>query len=266
MGYDPAHDYDDPEPPASTPAPDCGTCPDCGLYVSLVHDRATGETRWEAHHIPRCGDTERWCPNSEFQLLNCAECSEPITKTMVHAVGHDDTRRHMSPTCRDLARERENGHPASGRYRIDPRYGHTGTVTVVELADAGVYEGAVPSMGFHPTQLVVDPTAFDPEPVLRVERERDRILAEAAKIISGDRERDYGSAADGFARTGRIWGAMLGVPDIPAEMVGYMLAGLKLSRLATTPDHRDSIVDGPGYFALAGEIALHRTATDEQDF
>lgn len=251
MGYDPAHDYDD-----HTPPPDCGTCPDCGLYVSLVHDRATGETRWEAHHIPRCGDTERWCPNSEFQLINCAECSEPITKTMVHAVGHDDTRRHMSPTCRDLARERENGHPASGRYRIDPRYGHTGTVTVVELSDAGVYEGAVPSMGFHPTQLAVDHTAFDPEPVLRVERERDRILAEAAKIISGDREDVYGSAADGFARTGQLWAAILGIESINATQVALMLAALKISRLCTTDGHRDSWVDAAGYVALGADIAL----------
>ena len=255
-----------------TAFPDCGTCPDCGLYVSLVPDlpvQKTDATRWEPHHIPRCGDTERWCPNTNFELHNCAECSEPISKTMVHSVDDDGVRRHMLPMCADLAREREANQPASDRYRIDPRYGHTGMVSVVELADAGVYEGAVPSMGFRPPNIGlvaagdwVDPTA----PVARVERERDRILAEAAKLISGDRERDYGSAADGFARTGRIWGAMLGLPDIPAEMVGYMLAGLKLSRLSTTPDHRDSIVDGPGYFALAGEIALNRTATDEEDF
>lgn len=249
-----------------TAPPDCGTCPDCGLYVSLVHDRATDTTRWETHQIPRCGDTERWCPNGDFELHNCASCSEPISKTMVHSVD-DGVRRHMMPMCSDLAREREAGQPASGRYRIDPRYGHTGSITVVELADSGVYEGAVPAMGFRPTARWLPVTGVDPTaPMARVERERDRILAEAAKIISGDRERDYGSAADGFARTGRIWGAMLGLPDIPAETVGYMLAGLKLSRLSTTPNHRDSIVDGPGYFALAGEIALNRTATDEEDF
>lgn len=164
-----------------TAPPDCGTCPDCGLYVSLVPDlpvQGTDATRWEPHQIPRCGNTERWCPNSNFELHNCAECSEPITKTMVHAVGHDDTRRHMLPTCRDLAREREAGHPASGRYRIDPRYGHTGSISVVELADSGVYEGAVPAMGFRPPQLAaVNAAAFDPEPepLARVERERDRI-------------------------------------------------------------------------------------------
>lgn len=122
-----------------TAPPDCGTCPDCGLYVSLVHDRATDTTRWETHQIPRCGDTERWCPNSDFELHNCASCSEPISKTMVHSVD-DGVRRHMMPMCSDLAREREAGQPASGRYRIDPRYGHTGSITVVELADSGVYE------------------------------------------------------------------------------------------------------------------------------
>lgn len=89
----------------------------------------------------------------------------------------------------------------------------------------------------------------------RGDRERDAILAEAAVIISGDREAAYGSARDGFTRTGEIWGAILGIDPITAEVVALMLAGLKISRLATNTGHRDSWVDGAGYFALGGDIA-----------
>lgn len=92
---------------------------------------------------------------------------------------------------------------------------------------------------------------------LRAERERDRILSEAAKVISGDREDQYGSALDGFTRTGEIWAALLSLDEpIAPEMVALMMTGLKLSRLAGNPTHRDSWIDGPGYMALGGEIAL----------
>lgn len=244
-----------------------GTCPDCHLLVALYDDGNGGHT-WERH--PWAG-TAHQCPNSGWKLMICAGCQAPITRTMVHGVDCTDgviSAQHLSPVCLEVARS--YGMPAHRLWRIDPRPTGGGPIRLEELVCEGAYgDPGVPAdpPPFVPVGLVASGDWVDPtEPVARVERERDRILAEAAKIISGDRERDYGSAADGFARTGRIWGAMLGVPDIPAEMVGYMLAGLKLSRLSTTPDHRDSIVDGPGYFALAGEIALNRTATDEEDF
>lgn len=100
-----------------------------------------------------------------------------------------------------------------------------------------------------------------PVTVARVKRERDEILEEAARLISGDREDDYGSARDNFTRTGQMWAAILGADDITAEQVALMLAALKISRLAQNTGHRDSWVDLAGYAALGGDIA-EETAAD----
>jgi len=84
--------------------------------------------------------------------------------------------------------------------------------------------------------------------------ERSRILHEADGLINGDRARDYGSPQENFDRAARIWSVILGV-DVDAQEVALCMAGLKLARLANGP-HRDSYVDGAGYLALAGELAL----------
>lgn len=86
-------------------------------------------------------------------------------------------------------------------------------------------------------------------------RVRDIILAKAGELISGDRERDYGAAIDGFTRTGQLWAAILGVEEVSAEQVALMMAALKISRLCVTPNHQESWVDGVGYLALGGDIA-----------
>lgn len=75
----------------------------------------------------------------------------------------------------------------------------------------------------------------------------ESVCHEADRLVSEDRGAVYGPPEVDFARTGRIWGAVLGVPDIPPEKVGLCMVGLKMSRLVQTPDHRDSIVDMAGY-------------------
>jgi hypothetical protein len=84
--------------------------------------------------------------------------------------------------------------------------------------------------------------------------ERSRILHEADGLINGDRQKDYGTPRANFARVARIWSVILGV-DVTAHEVALCMAGLKLARLANGP-HRDSYLDGVGYLALAGELAL----------
>ncbi|AHK12002.1 hypothetical protein Hosp_048 [Mycobacterium phage Hosp] len=96
--------------------------------------------------------------------------------------------------------------------------------------------------------------------VTRVERERDRLLKEAGEAISGDRERDYGSARDGFARTGQLIAAILDLDVVTAEQVALILAALKISRLAQNTGHRDSWLDLIGYAALGGDIAADTAA------
>lgn len=91
--------------------------------------------------------------------------------------------------------------------------------------------------------------------VTRVRRTRDEILEEAARLISGDREDTYGSAIADFTRTGKMWAAILGVPEVTAEQVALCMAAVKIGRLCHTPNHPDSWVDACGYLALGGDIA-----------
>ena len=83
--------------------------------------------------------------------------------------------------------------------------------------------------------------------------ERENILAEAAALICGDRQAQYGPPAENFARIAAGWEVILGVPVAP-DQVALCMAWLKIARLVNGP-HRDSYVDGAGYLALAGELS-----------
>ena len=83
--------------------------------------------------------------------------------------------------------------------------------------------------------------------------ERSRILTEADALVNGDRQADYGTPQENFARIAKIWSVILGHPVRP-DQVALCMAGLKLARLANGP-HRDSFVDGCGYLALAAELS-----------
>jgi hypothetical protein len=69
---------------------------------------------------------------------------------------------------------------------------------------------------------------------------------EAALHVYGERQASYGHPATDFERTGRIWGAILGIPDVPPELVALCMAGLKISREVNAPK-RDNMVDLIGY-------------------
>lgn len=83
---------------------------------------------------------------------------------------------------------------------------------------------------------------------------RNEILEQAARIISGDREDDYGDAAPSFDRIAGMWEAYLGV-EMSAVDVANMMILLKVSRSITSADKLDTWYDICGYAALAGEIA-----------
>ncbi|ALQ30098.1 hypothetical protein ATC04_05690 [Arthrobacter sp. YC-RL1] len=87
--------------------------------------------------------------------------------------------------------------------------------------------------------------------------ERARILAESEKLINGDRAKDYGDPNENFGRIADLWNAQfahkLNQP-FTAQDVAYALIHLKMSRLANTPGHRDSLIDVCGYAALSGEL------------
>ena len=75
---------------------------------------------------------------------------------------------------------------------------------------------------------------------------RESVCAEADRLVSGDRQADYGHPFEDFTRTGRIWGALLGLPDIDPAVVGLMMGGVKMSREVHRPK-RDNLVDLAGY-------------------
>ncbi len=74
----------------------------------------------------------------------------------------------------------------------------------------------------------------------------ESILEEAQRLTTGDRQSDYGHPIDDFTRTGRMWGAILGIPDVTPEAVAMCMVAVKLSREVNKPK-RDNRVDACGY-------------------
>jgi len=86
------------------------------------------------------------------------------------------------------------------------------------------------------------------------------IAEEAARIVSGDRRDTYGSPERSFAAIADLWQGYLRANGydnviISALDVARMMTLFKMGRRLSTPDHRDSIVDGIGYTLLEYEIA-----------
>lgn len=79
------------------------------------------------------------------------------------------------------------------------------------------------------------------------------VLDEAAKAVDGDRGRDYGHPSVNHKCTGDMVRSYLKRKYGPAaqfdeiDVCAFNILQ-KISRLANTPTHHDSLVDGPGYF------------------
>lgn len=83
--------------------------------------------------------------------------------------------------------------------------------------------------------------------------EREKILAEAAALVCGDRQAAYGPPSENFDRIAKGWSVIMGQP-VSMEQVALCMAWLKIARLVNG-SHRDSYVDAAAYMALAGELA-----------
>ena len=100
---------------------------------------------------------------------------------------------------------------------------------------------------------------------------RRKLLIDAADLVEGDRNAQYGDPNDDFRRTATYWSThaggvlrrklneknipvskeMLDIVDTLFEShdVAIMMVHLKTSRLAWSPDKEDNWKDGAGYMA-----------------
>jgi hypothetical protein len=83
---------------------------------------------------------------------------------------------------------------------------------------------------------------------------RVEALREAAGIINGDRNKQYGNPEDNFERTAKIWSVILGI-EISNEDVAMMMVGLKVARYASKSGYQpDTWVDIAGYAGCGYEV------------
>ena len=74
----------------------------------------------------------------------------------------------------------------------------------------------------------------------------ESILDEAKRLVHGDRGENYGPPWEDFARTGKMWAAILGLPEVTPRQVGLCMMALKISRHVNRPK-RDNMTDAAGY-------------------
>jgi hypothetical protein len=83
---------------------------------------------------------------------------------------------------------------------------------------------------------------------------RVEALREAAKIISGDRDLQYGGPEENFTRIAKIWSVIVG-KEISSEDVAMMMVGLKLARYASKSGFQpDTWIDIAGYAGCGFEV------------
>lgn len=97
--------------------------------------------------------------------------------------------------------------------------------------------------------------------------ERVNILNDAAGLIVGQRQEDYGTPEENFERIAGYFNIHFkknlenNIPATPRQMAEFMVL-LKMARTINSPT-RDSYVDIGGYAGIAGELAKNETSNKE---
>lgn len=81
---------------------------------------------------------------------------------------------------------------------------------------------------------------------------RSDVLAEAERIVNGDRDQQYGSPEDNFALIAKLWSDYLEVEIKPHDVAALMML-LKVARVRREPTKRDHWVDIAGYAACGSD-------------
>lgn len=86
--------------------------------------------------------------------------------------------------------------------------------------------------------------------------ERGRILEEAGRVINGERQDQYGNPENNFSIIAKYWSLYTGV-NITELDVCMMMTLLKLARIESGTQTKDSFVDMIGYTALGWEVTTN---------
>lgn len=84
--------------------------------------------------------------------------------------------------------------------------------------------------------------------------ERKEILEEAVRVVTGERQNQYGDAENSFGLIAGLWGDYLNHP-VSSMDVALMMILLKVAREKGGKGKADNWVDIAGYAACGGEIA-----------
>lgn len=92
-------------------------------------------------------------------------------------------------------------------------------------------------------------TTTNESTTLRVEA-----LREAARIISGERNKQYGGPEENFERIAKIWEVIFGIP-VSNEDVAMAMVAVKVARYASKSGYQpDTWIDIAGYAACGYEV------------
>ena len=90
----------------------------------------------------------------------------------------------------------------------------------------------------------------------------ESILEEALRLTTGDRQKIYSHPAEDFAKVAEMAGPILRSTIDPRLRHSLYMIQVKIARLLSTPTHRDSVVDGAGYFNTY-DMVLQRMAEEQ---
>jgi hypothetical protein len=83
---------------------------------------------------------------------------------------------------------------------------------------------------------------------------RVNALREAARIISGERDKQYGGPEENFARIAKVWSVILGI-EVTTEDVAMCMVGVKVARYASKSGFQpDTWIDIAGYAGCGYEV------------
>jgi len=95
-----------------------------------------------------------------------------------------------------------------------------------------------------------------PEPLPSLpDYSRGGLLDRAKELVTNDRQNTHGQPEDSFRRIADLWSGYLTV-GIHEQDVAVMMALVKVARIMENPQNADNWIDGAGYFACGGEVAL----------